>query len=310
MPFAALWSRWRHASGRRATCRPSFRPTLQCLEQRALCSLTPVTNTTQFPYSAVLHVDAVFDTNHNGRIDNQDGGLEGTAVMIGPSTALTDAHVVFDPELGGLAGQVIVTPGQNGHVAPFGSDPASAWVIPAQYPSTFTPGLFLANAGSDLAVLQLPPVRQNGRDVPLGMETGWLGHAAYTDRSLIGLKVTNIGYPAQTLSGINQYRSHGPLVNAFFLDGVGGLIFDNRSITTQKGSSGSPFIRATPQGPIVVALDGRALSPPLKFAVRITNRMNDFIQQTEQLPVSGGQVLNFNFGARSHTPGFVPASDA
>jgi glutamyl endopeptidase len=309
MPFNELWSAWQLRRKRHSPNRASYRPSLQCLEDRTLCTLLPITATSHFPYSAIVHVNAWFGTPHHGGIVSVVAGLEASAVMIGPDTAITSAHVVYNRSLGGLARQVTVTPGQDGHTAPFGSVRVVSWVIPSLYTSLKTTiGL---NSGADIAVLQLAPLYRSGQNVPVGEITGWLGHAAYSNQTLENLRVTNVGYPAETLSGINQYRSRGPILFAQDFDGVGVLTFNNHALTIQDGSSGSPLIRATLHGPIVVGLvEASLVDSPINLATRITNRVNDFIVRGEKFAAEGGHVIHFNFAARSHTASYVPASDA
>jgi V8-like Glu-specific endopeptidase len=180
-----------------------------------------------------------------------------------------------------------------------------SWVIPSLY--TRATHVIALRSGADFAVLQLAPVQRGSSSVDVGSLTGWLGREAMSNRSLKGATVTNVGYPAQTFSGVNQYRSRGPILLAQQLDGVGVLAFSNLSLPIQDGSSGSPLFRATAHGPVIVGLtEGSFVGTPINIATKITNRVNDFIESAEQQLSSGGQVLHFDFAARSHTPSFVP----
>ena len=115
------------------------------LEDRLLCSAAQlVADATATPFRAVAKVITWWDLNHNGVKD--PGELFGaTATMIGPHTALTSGHVVFDSSLGGFATSVTILPGLNGGKPPLGNYNAKSWVIPTTYKRT-------EEAGSDLAV--------------------------------------------------------------------------------------------------------------------------------------------------------------
>lgn len=63
-----------------------------------------VTNTEQYPYSAIAYVYVTYpdgDTVH------------GTAFMVSTNKALTNAHVIYDKDHGGLATSIQVIPGKN-----------------------------------------------------------------------------------------------------------------------------------------------------------------------------------------------------
>src|SRR5581483_4393042 len=99
------------------------------LEDRCLCSAALITDTKPEPFRSVGKVIAWWDVNHN-RVRDDGEVFEATAAMIGPKAALTAAHVVYDPELGGFATRVTFVPGADGGRPPFGSYRARTWVIP------------------------------------------------------------------------------------------------------------------------------------------------------------------------------------
>lgn len=93
------------------------------------------------------------------------------------------------------------------------------------------------------------------------------------------------------------------------LGGVGLLSFSNVAIPIQEGSSGSPLIRTTLHGPVVVGLTEAAF-PSFHFdiASRITTRVNDFIAAADELTVTGGKILHFNFSAHAHSATFFASA--
>ncbi len=279
--------------------RARFRPTVGILEERLLCSLAPVPNSAAFPYSAVVHVVAWYDTNHDGKLDGGDAIASGSGVMIGPNAALTSAHVVYDPSLGGQATQVRITPGQNGSRVPFGTFTAASWVIPSVYANPRT-GSFLDTA-TDLAVLNFKPVTDAGRTIDIGSLTGTFAPRAFADTHLKGVQVRNIGYPADTFSGRTQLQSSGRLLSSQQVGGAGVLRFSDISIPIQEGSSGSPiFLRVAGHEPEVVGItEATLLGEGMNLATKITGRVNTFIQAAEQATGSGGQILPFSFAART-----------
>lgn len=73
---------------------------------------TQVTNTRQFPYTAVLQLKIKFP--------NSSDIYVGTGWMYGPGVAMTAGHCVYDKELGGWAERIEVYPARNGNEKPFG----------------------------------------------------------------------------------------------------------------------------------------------------------------------------------------------
>src|SRR5712692_6340751 len=68
-----LWNLFRSPrttpSARRGFSRKPFQPTIETLEERLVCSTTPVSNSTAFPYSTAVQIDGyrVLDDIDNGR---------------------------------------------------------------------------------------------------------------------------------------------------------------------------------------------------------------------------------------------------
>lgn len=81
-----------------------------------------VTNTTNFPNSAVTYIEAFKE-------DEQTAFLC-TAAFVGPNVLLTAAHCLWIPEFGGFPDGVAIAPGLNGDDMPFGFDFASEIWVP------------------------------------------------------------------------------------------------------------------------------------------------------------------------------------
>jgi V8-like Glu-specific endopeptidase len=94
-----------------------------------------VTDTTQFPYSAITQLVG-FDENLP-----VDTAVTCTGSFVGPDVVLTAAHCLWDEdEFGGWIDELVVIPGANDEQTPFGMvSPAFLW-IPDPYPTNSEPG--------------------------------------------------------------------------------------------------------------------------------------------------------------------------
>jgi V8-like Glu-specific endopeptidase len=281
-----------------------FRPALTSLEDRLLCSLLRVTNTRRFPFSAVAHVQVVYDTNLNRRADADDARAGASAVMIGRDTALTSAHVVYDGGLGGLAISVSIAPGQQGRFKPFGTFVASSWVVPSLYTRSNPAGI---DTAADFAVLNFKPRQTSSGAVHVGDLTGWMTPRAFPDQTLRGLTVLNVGYPAQSFPGTVPFRSAGPILNSRERSGVGYFSYSNLDIPIEEGSSGSPLFRKIKgTGTILVGLtEATILGANVNLATKITPRVTSFIKTAQKVTEPGGHVVTFSYGSGGPLlPGF------
>jgi V8-like Glu-specific endopeptidase len=218
-------------SWRRPPGRPNFRPRLEALEDRALpSSLTLITNGTQFPYSAVVHIDVVFPNTPAGQY------WEGTGVLIDAFHVLTAGHVVYDAAQGGYASKVEVYAGQTGTTTPFGVAYAtnertfSSFISDDSINSnTHSPG------DGDIGLITL--------DRPLGNQTGWLSIGETTNSSFFsGQTFSKIGYPASNgYSGTDMYAESGQLIGAISgtSSSYAALEWSTAQMTSISGESGS-----------------------------------------------------------------------
>lgn len=107
----------------------------------------------------------------------------GSAIMVGPSTALTAAHCIYNSAWGGFAKTVTLIPARNLSTKPYGEAKASYISIPSAYKTN-------PKVGYDIAVLNLSSA--------IGNKSGYLSCKAFstsvlTDPYQCGIEID--GYP-------------------------------------------------------------------------------------------------------------------
>jgi V8-like Glu-specific endopeptidase len=249
------------------------RPLLELtpLEDRLLCSAQLITDTKPEPFRSVAKVISWWDINHNTRRDNGEV-FEATAAMIGPRAALTSAHQVYDPQLGGFATEVTLIPGADGGKPPLGTFKARSFGIPILYESR-------PYAGDDLAVLNFA---QN-----IGKRSGWFDWAALPAKELKHSEIFNIGYPGDTHSGDQQYFSTGIPYGLTATE----LRYRTAQLPVEHGSSGSPLYIEVPKAarPIIVGVHSRRIDDgAIGLSARITPLLGKFVQHAENVRGHGG----------------------
>ena len=176
----------------------------------------PVADTRVLPASAVVQIITRFP---NGLEE------ESTGLLIGPNDVLTAAHVLYEASFGGHVELVLVTPGLNGSLAPFGDSFAiSIQVHPDWISVNDRDGLPLTAFDHDLAMITL--------DRPVGYETGFLPYGVLDDP--LGRTVQSIGYPGD-LGGDVPVQTSGTIDDA----DAETLLFDD-DFDAAAGQSGSP----------------------------------------------------------------------
>lgn len=173
---------------------------------------TRVTDTTVFPYSAIVQLEVEFPF--------------GTALcsgwMTGPDTVATAAHCLYYSGLGGWAEGITAYPGRNGSVAPFGGTAATFWNVRQKWIDT-------EGAGNDYGVIQLAS--------PIGNTVGYFGYEYNTrNQFYLGRPVTVSGYPGDKFGGEADTQ--------WMMDGTIGKAHKRRlfyDIDTYAGQSGSPL---------------------------------------------------------------------
>jgi V8-like Glu-specific endopeptidase len=241
-----------------------------------LCSASLVWDTTQYPYRAVGQVTSWWDMNHNGRMDSGEV-FSATAAMIGRTAALTSGHVVYNPSRGGFATSVSMTPGLDGTYRPFGTFQARSWVVSSAYKKS-------GAAAWDVAVLDFSS--------RVGTSTDWFGWKAYTTSFLRKAVVNNIGYPAETRSGNEQYSSHGYPVAV----DSGTVSYATSDVPVEHGSSGSPvyvYLPSTGRRYIVAVHSRRNLAGDVGMGTRLNSLEAAFIDAAEHNTGRGGRTGPF-----------------
>jgi V8-like Glu-specific endopeptidase len=182
---------------------------------------TRVTDTTQFPWSAIGQVVC-------------DYGFElaiGTGAMIGNKTVLTAAHVIYDQQLGWPI-SITFIPGLNGSLTPFGEINAVQHTVPDQWKQ--------GNQDYDLGLITL--------ESEVGQQTGFLQLVVEPDSFYTNQALESAGYPADKGDGNEMYSVTGQST------GVEGKVMLHR-ITTEEGQSGSPIWFTQNGVPAVVGLN-------------------------------------------------------
>lgn len=196
-------------------------------------------NPRELPFSAVSQVIAFYD----------DGSIrQGSGVVVGPDDVLTGGHVIYQPDIGQWATEVIVTPALDGMVKPYGVTAADFLTVSTEW------GVRGLYAG-DYGLIHL--------SMPIGFYTGWLEVIPTANPSeWLGHYLTSFGYPGDFGSNV-MVRTDGtadwvecPIL--YFADDMDAL----------PGQSGSPVLdendrvvgiisheRLFPQGNAVVTFD-------------------------------------------------------
>lgn len=185
---------------------------------------TAVFSTTRYPFSAVGRVLSYYATEIHA----------GTGAMIGDSTVLTAAHVVYDQTLGAPT-SIQFIPGANGSSQPFGV----ATVVRTDVPEPWTQS---GDENFDIAVLTL--------DNSVGGQTGMLPFGNLPESTLANQTLRSAGYPADLDNGTTMYSAPGP-----FLGIDGNMLLEE--IDTEPGQSGSPiWYQSGPDITVVATLIG------------------------------------------------------
>lgn len=187
--------------------------------------ITPVVDTTLFPYSAVVSIRAVFS---DGRVSF------GTGSLIGKNDVLTSTHLVYRPEYGGYASELWVYPGADFDASrsllissPFGGHLAGSVIaFPEEvYSDSNNNTNSLVEVASDLAII--------GLSQAIGFQTGWFGLSS----GVVGIQeAIAIGYPSD---------STGMVFGNVFADSLNDLWISAYSVDGSAlmgpGSSGGPL---------------------------------------------------------------------
>jgi V8-like Glu-specific endopeptidase len=173
-----------------------------------------VSNTTIYPYSAVVRI--AVDFNGDGIFDTA-----GSGAMIGANDVLTAGHLLWNPEYG-FAKNIMVMPAEAGTYEPFGSAFGQTWTVPPEY---------VSSGGSidfDIGVINL--------STNIGFSTGWFALQPVSAQTVTDSVVTLASYPSDLTGGEYQYTSSDK-VDAV----IGNALLYNGALDMYFGSSGGPL---------------------------------------------------------------------
>lgn len=168
-----------------------------------------ITGTGSYPWRA--HCSLLITANDGSR-------WIGTGWFIGPRTVATAGHCVFIHAPGttrhGWVRSVEVMPGRNGATLPYGRV-----VVPRSGMRSVNGWVSSPDHEYDYGAMVLPS--------DLGLQTGWLGFASWSDSTLQGSTLNLSGYPGDKPSGTQWYHwspvaSLSPRKVYYGLDTAGG----------------------------------------------------------------------------------------
>ena len=163
-----------------------------------------VTNTTTFPYSAVVFVVAAYANGES---------FVGSGALVSPDAVLTAGHVAFDPDLKQWAQTITVYPALNGTDAPYGHATATKMISVSGWTNDL-------NSQHDIAILRL--------NDPIGVKTGWFGITSSVDAAET---LFTAGYPTDKPRQ-TMWRTSGKILSMT----TDNIFYD---LDTYPGQSGS-----------------------------------------------------------------------
>lgn len=147
-----------------------------------------ITNTGDYPWR--VHCSLLITANDGSK-------WIGTGWFIGPRTVVTAGHCIFIHAPGttrhGWVSSVEVMPGRNGATLPYGKV-----LVPRSGLRSVKGWTSSPNHEFDYGAMILP--------TDLGLQTGWLGFANYSDSTLSGSTLNLSGYPGDKPSGTQWYH--------------------------------------------------------------------------------------------------------
>ncbi|MBN2909999.1 serine protease [Polycladomyces sp. WAk] len=200
---------------------------------------TKVSNTTSYPYSAVVKIET-------------DVG-ECTGWLIGPHTVATAGHCVFDPDLKRWVSWARVYPGKNGSTNPFGVAYATGFRSVVGWTQDL-------NHEYDYGAIQL--------DRDIGYQTGWFGYR-WQSWSYSGEAETIVGYPGSKDNGTTMWKH----TDKIWDDSDTKLYYKN---DTSKGQSGAPVWQTRSGcGECGIGIHAYGLDPAISSIYNSGTRINE-----------------------------------
>jgi len=209
--------------------------------------------TTSYPWRAVTQLGVTWP--------NGDKGLC-SGSLIGKRAVVTAGHCLYSHEQGGHATSVLVSPGRNGDVYPFGSQYGSTIIAKRGWTEN-------KDYDYDYGAIILP-------DTYLSDQVGYFGFRQENDDSLQSTTINRSGYPGGPTNGRRQFFTSGTIDQVssrrffYFLDSRGGasggpvwvLENDNRYVVGIHNSGYEGGCTVGPNG-----------------AVRVQSSVYDFMQR-------------------------------
>ena len=211
-----------------------------------------------------------------------------TGFMVGPHTVATAAHCLYNPEFGGWASSVFVTPGIDGLDAPYATEWATSFTVSPTWVQT-------RNLTADYGAITLA-------SNALGNATGWFEVATPTDYELANGRYVTAGYGTSASYG-TLWRVVRPARLAEYDSDILGYLWG-----TSSGESGAPIFDPTPGGRYrAVGLVKGAFTSTgdgLEFGLRLNSAMQrfygDLVSQPQAAPAE--QTLPTMFTGASGVP--------
>jgi V8-like Glu-specific endopeptidase len=272
----------------RAT-RRRVQPVVEGMEQRALLSLSPVSPSAPYPYTAIVELQATFPDHKT---------FVGSGVMVDKFHVLTAGHMVYSYADGGFASSVLAIPDLYGNQEPFGSARMTyerTFTVFTNYskahPNSTAPG------DDDIALITL--------NEDIGNVTGWMSYGYDNNNAdfAVGKVFNTAGYPAAGGYNGHYMELSSGAIAGLSSDGSAIDYYQSR-ITTYAGQSGSPVWAYYPSSNTRIVygihVGGSGTPTSLNFATRITQSIYNTIQgwRAADHDPGGGPILF----ARTATP--------
>ena len=195
---------------------------------------TQVTNTTAWPYRAIVHLQADFQLTSS----------QGTGFMLSNNKVVTAAHVVYSYARREYCYSVTAVPGRNGSSSPYGSYTGVTIYIGSAFVISEDPNY-------DYAVIEL--------NTNVNSSVGSLGISVLNDSGVLNSNPMISGYPLDKGNGTTQWQTTGSVH-----DVSPTRLF--HSVYTTGGQSGAPIISV---GGSVIGMHRGTYNSVLKDGTRI-----------------------------------------
>ena len=265
--------------------RPRFRPEIECLESRIIRALTQVTDTSSFPWRAVVDVEGRYP----------DGwGFTGSGTVIENNHVLTAAHLLYRRRarrLGLERHGVRRAQRRLQLYATANAKPGGLTIYSAfkNHEDNYNRDGNHYSEEGDMGLIAL--------STNLGDSTGTFGYASRSESFLQGQQLYSAGYPGESYDGNHLYQTSGYIDGTTSEAGWSLLEWDNYSWNDSHGfslfiggQSGSPiYFKDSSNNRYVVGIFVSALEDNTwGHAFQITSDVFSNIQDWISRDTSGG----------------------